>query len=64
MTFKIFLEVVVFFVGNLDFFFSGFTSELVMLSDKVLKLGIFIMMMVVLAQGHSGEFIKSDSSDE
>jgi len=64
MTFKIFLEVVVFFVGNPDFFFLGFTSKLVMLSDEVLKLGIFIMMVVVLAQGHSGEFIKSDSSDE
>jgi len=35
-----------------------------MLSDEVLKLSIFIMMVVVLAQGHSGEFIKSDSSDE
>jgi hypothetical protein len=64
MTFKVFLEVIVFFVGNLDFFFPGFSSKLVMLSDEVLKLGIFIMMVVVLAQGHSGEFIESDSSDE
>jgi len=64
MTFKIFLEVVVFFVRNLNFFFLGFTSKLVMLSDEVLKLSIFIMMVVVLAQRHSGEFIKSDGSDE
>jgi len=64
MTFKVFLEVIVFFVGNLDFFFLGFSSKLVMLSFEVLKLGIFIMMVVVLAHGHSGEFIESDSSDE
>jgi len=63
MTFKVFLEVIVLFVGNLDFFFLGFSSKLVMLSFEVLKLGIFIMV-VVFAHGHSGEFIESDSSDE
>jgi hypothetical protein len=47
MTFKVFLEVIVFFVGNLDFFFPGFSSKLVMLSDEVLKLGIFIMVVVL-----------------